>query len=229
MKKVLICGQSQMNRLRIRGALEANSPFQFEEVPSLDEVSEVLADKNKNLLLLDITTLTANECEGLNQLRAMGFSSPILILAEDISVSGLRLTLIKMGVQVLYKPFEDKELVGITRKLVRTKRILPQQKHKRYRTNQLAEIETLQTGEKITTDMYNLSMGGAYCEMEAPPQYTLGDLIRLKIPEGNDDYRHIINAKIVWSTKRGRFTGRHGVGIQFVRIDDVYRDLISKI
>jgi hypothetical protein len=90
----------------------------------------------------------------------------------------------KYRLNFLQKPFDDKELIGLVRKLLMTKQI-PQQLYKRFRTNQLASIENLADGSRLDSNMYNLSKGGVYCEFSAEPRFAVGDVVRMKVPFGN--------------------------------------------
>ncbi|MEL4881570.1 hypothetical protein AAEH85_21705, partial [Shewanella algae] len=75
----------------------------------------------------------------------------------------------------LEKPFELKTFKGLARKLITAKSV-PQQQHRRYRTWQAAKLETFITGESFHSEMFNLSMGGAYFELPKKPAVSVGDL-----------------------------------------------------
>src|SRR5690606_34559234 len=107
-------------------------------------------------------------------------------------------------------------------------RRVPKQLYPRFNTNQIAEIETLEDGGNLLTSMYNLSKGGAYCEFDSPTPVTVGDMVRVRIhlDEKNSDYA--INAKVIWTTAKGRFSGRFGCGMKFVSSRDIYKTLLSK-
>src|SRR5690606_24744522 len=114
-------------------------------------------------------------------------------------------------VHLLAEPYYEKNLIGIVRKLLISKRV-PKQMYRRFNTNQIAEVEELSSGASVLTSMYNLSKGGAYCEFEAADSLSVGDYIRMKvaIPDTNSEYT--FNAKVVWTTPKGRFSGRFGCG-----------------
>jgi Tfp pilus assembly protein PilZ len=108
-------------------------------------------------------------------------------------------------------------------------RRVPRQVHPRYNTNVLAQIESMVTGNPLLTSMYNLSKGGAYCEFDSDETFTVGDLVKLKVNLEDTKSDYDLSAKVIWTVKKGRFSGRFGCGFKFVSTQDAYHSLISKL
>jgi hypothetical protein len=117
---------------------------------------------------------------------------------------------------------------GLTRKLLTTISV-PQQQHRRYKTRQTAQLETFITGERYTTEMLNLSMGGAYFEAPEKPAIGVGDLLRLKIPGSAGSPERNIHGRIIWTTHKGPVLGGYGLGVKFIKSNDMYRQLMDKV
>ena len=90
-------------------------------------------------------------------------------------------------------------------------------------------METFVSGETLPSQIYNLSMGGAYCEFFTKTNVAVGDLVKLKVHLEDVGRQHAVNAKIVWVTRNGPCTGGQGAGMKFVKYDDVYRQLMEKV
>jgi hypothetical protein len=110
-----------------------------------------------------------------------------------------------------------------------TTKAVPQQQHRRYRTRQSAHLETFITGEAFQSEMFNLSMGGAYFELTRRPAVGIGDLVRVKIPSADQEHDHHIHGRIIWTTHKGPNIGGHGLGVKFIKTNDMYRQLIDKV
>ena len=93
---------------------------------------------------------------------------------------------------------------------------IPQQVHPRFITNQKAVIESAYSGDAVTSSMFNLSKGGAYCEFEADESFRIGDVLRIKIQLNDMNLERVMNAKLVWKTRRGSYSGKPGIGVKFI-------------
>lgn len=187
-----------------------------------------LREKVYNLFIVEVGEASDAKIRLLEELRSEGFNFPILVVAKRIGVMGAERLHFMPDVHLLVEPFYEKNLIGIVRKLLISKKV-PKQMYRRFNTNQIAEVEELSSGSSVLTSMYNLSKGGAYCEFEAQDSLSVGDYIRMKvaIPDTNSEYT--FNAKVVWTTAKGRFSGRFGCGFKFVSAKDTHRAMMSKL
>ena len=124
----------------------------------------------------------------------------------------------------------ESKFLGMARKMMKTKHI-GAQVHKRYLTNEKALIEMIKDGKQIGSDMYNLSRSGAYFEFDHKDnfKFNTGDVVRMTVSLDTVQRSHDLSAKIMWTTQRGRYSGRQGVGLKFIKGDEVYKQLLSNL
>ncbi len=166
--------------------------------------------------------------KALTQIRRHGYSFPLLIATEKLTPTWVHFLQGLQDVHILVAPFNDKALVGLARKLLLARRV-PKQIFRRFNTNQLAELESLSSGNSVLTCMYNLSQGGGYVEFDSADPITVGDLLKIRVALEQTEKQYALNAKVIWTTPKGRFSGRFGCGFKFVTNQDAYRSLISKL
>lgn len=223
MQKILVQSSTIAEAEAIKSVIEKRLPYDVRISTSFQETEEQLSTLPYQLFIYDSETLTPEQLNQVKEVKALGFSQPILILATTVpSISD------KQKITVLQKPFEPKALQGITRKLL-IQRSIQQQMHRRFRTQQKAQIETFLNGEVFETQMYNLSRGGAYCEFpELPRALGIGEIVRLKVRIDECEKSYTMNARVVWTTRKGAYSGVPGIGVKFVKQSDVYRHLLEK-
>jgi Tfp pilus assembly protein PilZ len=228
MQKVLLDCRSLEDARTLKNYIEREMPY--EAVLSFDpiETQSILGNQSINLLVFQTGILRDGDLDRVRHVRQSGFGSPILTITDrvgELSVSGLAE---KQKAYFLEKPFELRTFRGLTRKLM-TAKAVPQQQFRRYQTRAVAHLETFITGESISTEMFNLSMGGAYFEINEKPPLGIGDLIRLKIPHSGEARDHHIHGRVVWMTHKGSNLGGFGLGVKFIKANDMYRHLIEKV
>jgi hypothetical protein len=151
-----------------------------------------------------------------------------LIVADSLKVHNFLSNVDRLKSLYLPKPFEFKALRGITQKLVVT-RAVPQQMHRRFRTQQTAILEAFASGESLATEFYNLSVGGAYLEFsDSKPRLGVGDLVRFRVNLSDVEREHSVNARVIWTTRKGVHHGGFGCGVRFIKGGDIYRQLIDR-
>lgn len=227
MQKILLHCNSISEAETLRVALETRLPYPVHL--SFDEKTALSIVQNRaiHLLAYETNEFSEKDLDFTMSLKRAGFNAPTLVLSEKVGPDKL----IDTGDQKLFflgKPFDEKAFVGVAKKLM-VSRTLVQQKHKRYPTLQSAILETFLSGEMLPSQICNLSAGGAYCEFLGKIGVSVGDLVKLKIrlQEVNRDY--VMNAKVVWLTRNGSSIGGIGVGVKFIKYDDIYRQLMEKV
>jgi Tfp pilus assembly protein PilZ len=228
LQKVLLDCRSLEDARILKNYIERELPY--EVIVSFDpaETSSIVGNRPVHLLVLQTGLLREAELTRIKLIRESGYTYPILTLADrlmDLAVSSYAE---KYKAYFLEKPYELKTFKGLVRKLM-TAKAVPQQQHRRYRTRQTAQLETFITGETFQTEMFNLSMGGAYFEVSKRPNFGIGDLLRVRIPIAEQEKEHQIHGRIVWTTHKGVATGGYGVGVKFIKSNDMYRQLIDKV
>lgn len=171
----------------------------------------------------DLTTI-----DMLQEIRDLGQRFPLLIAADKASEVVAPWVKNEHDIHVLLTPFNERGFLGLTRKLIAVRRV-PRQTFRRFHTNQIAEVENLGSGGSVLTCMYNLSQGGAYCEFDSQDGVNVGDLIKVRVNTTEKETEHVLNAKVVWTTPKGRFSGRAGFGFRFVSQREANQALLSKL
>lgn len=211
----------------MRLALETKLPYPVHL--SFDErtARAIVENKAIHLLAYETKRFRKEDYEFTMNLRKQGFNSPALILADELRFDRF---LGKEDHRLFFlpKPFDERSFVGVARKLM-VSRTITQQRFKRFPTQQTATMETFMSGETLPSQIYNLSMGGAYCELFGRCNVSVGDLVKLKVHLEDLGRQHVMNAKVVWMTRNGPCTGGQGVGMKFVKYDDIYRQLMEKV
>lgn len=211
----------------MRLALETKLPYPVHL--SFDErtARAIVENKAIHLLAYETKQFRKDDYDFTMDLRKEGFNAPTLILADDLRFDRF-LGREDHRLFFLPKPFDERAFVGVARKLM-VSRSITQQRFKRFPTHQIATMETFMSGEVLPSHIYNLSMGGAYCEFFGKSNVSVGDLVKLKVHLHDLGREHVMNAKIVWITRSGSCTGGQGAGMKFVKYDDIYRQLMEKV
>lgn len=191
------------------------------------ETETIVANRTVHVLVLRLEHLRTSDLERIQTLRNVGYAYPILIIADSLGDRDLTGPIERLKISCLEKP-EQKTLGGVVRKLMSNKNI-SQQMFRRYHTQQPASLETFISGEVFETQMCNLSVGGAYFESDQKPSINIGDLLRVRIALSDVDKEHNVHGRVVWTSYKGRSNGCYGLGIKFIKSNDIYRQLIDKV
>ena len=227
MQKILVISESTQVSSDMKRILEEQLPYAVFTAFDIPSARTQLDSKVFNLTVIDQAEVTDNMMKLIDWLRTTSYSFPILIHTEKVPPQLLGKLNLLHDIHMLIKPTVDKSIIGLVRKLLVAKRV-PKQQYRRFNTNQIAQMEALSSGDSLLTSMYNLSKGGAYFEYDGHAPLTIGDLCRVKVFISDTNNEFTFNAKVVWTTPKGRFSGRTGCGIKFVNSKDTYRSLLSK-
>lgn len=228
MQKVLIYSPDVWSLESVRACMEVN--FENPISTAVDEASlkKELEKSVFHLGIFRLEEIDQKTLQRISQMRSMGYKFPLLIASDKVTAR-FSDTLTKLpGVHILSTPYRDVNLLGLTRKIFSAREV-PRQYFRRYYTNQIAEIESMGSGSSLLTCMYNLSEGGAYCEFEKSEEVGIGDLLKLKVDKEDLNSQHILNAKVVWTTEKGKFSGRFGCGLRFISQKEVYQSLMQRL
>ena len=229
MQKLLIHSQGSIEHgEQIKSFIETRLPYEVSISFDRQMTQDLLAQRSINMLLFETNKFVEADLQLLKDVRTSGFVYPNLIVAESIEVPNFLPWAEKFKTHLLNKPFEFKALRGITQKLMLA-RTVPQQMHRRFRTQQNTVLETYLTGEVISSQMFNLSVGGAYFEFTGKPRVAVGDLVRLKVNLNDVSREHCVNARVIWTTRKGLNGGGPGAGVRFIKGHDIYRQLMDKV
>jgi Tfp pilus assembly protein PilZ len=227
MQKILIVGDTEAACYDMREKIEGQLPYELHHCLNLNGVKDQLATKVFSLVLMNQILFNEKSLTLIDYLKNSGHALPVLVLADKILQEYQKRLNLLLDIHILMRPVLDKNITGLVRKLLQV-RSVPKQIYRRFNTNQMAQMEGLASGDNLLTSMYNLSKGGVYCEFESPSRVTIGDLFRMKVCLDETSSEYTFNAKVVWTTPKGRFSGRTGCGMKFVSAKDTYRALLSK-
>lgn len=228
MQKILLFSEMGKGTSPVGDAIERSLNHQVFTANDMNELNNRLRDKLYHLFIYEVGEATEKTLAFIHSLRSEGFSFPMLVVASRAGYNTQEKFNLLPDVHLLMRPFHEKNLIGIVRKLLISKKV-PKQMYRRFNTNQIAQLEALASGSSLLTSMYNLSKGGAYCEFEATENLSVGDYVKVKVSIPDTSSEYTFNAKVVWTTPKGRFSGRFGCGVRFVSAKDAYRALVSKV
>lgn len=228
MQKLLLEFQNLDDARLVKKDFEKELPFEVVVALNSRETSKILSNKAIQLIVMQSKEFTQVQVDRIHELRRTGFSYPILVIQDKASSFSEKFSVEEARVNFLEKPFELRTLRGLTRKLMTARNVIRQQ-FKRYRTDQKVAIETFISGENVETKMFNLSMGGAYFEVPKKPGLGVGELLRLKFQLDHLNKEHQIHGRIVWTTPKGHSGGGYGIGVKFIKSEDIYRHLLQTV
>jgi response regulator RpfG family c-di-GMP phosphodiesterase len=227
MQKLLFYSTSNEGLGFYLDSIERKLAVQSTVVKNENAVKLRLEEKVFHLFILDVNTVNEATVSLVHDIRDRGFNVPVLIVANSATQDQFVDLLNMSQVHVLLRPFHEKGIIGIVRKLLISKAV-PKQAFRRFNTNQIAQIERLTSGNEMLSNMYNLSRGGAYCEFDANEVLVVGDIIKMKVALNDLKAEHTFSAKVIWTTRKGKFSGRFGCGVRFVNSNDIHRLLLAK-
>lgn len=190
---------------------------------SPQQVSQFI-DRSIKLVVINLQHFRPAQKEMIKSLRSVGYLGPIMIVARPHSPELIRECEKLENVSFVEKPFETRDLVGIAYKLLQTRNV-KQRIFRRYRTDQSAQIQ-LYTNEEMQAQalVSNLSKGGALLEGVFSEIFKVGELLRVQFHLNELDRLYSVPARVVWKKDQ---KGHEGLGIEFVRNEDVYKFLMS--
>jgi hypothetical protein len=201
--------------------------FEFKDVKlaSVHTAGLVMSvDRLTAAVILNLNEWTPKEAIMIQELRRVGYVSPILVTAKADPVVVNKDLRLMNDVVFLPKPSDVKDLLGIMRKLLLTREV-PQQKHRRFPTQQDAELEIEATGGRMVTRVRNLSKGGAYLEFLTPSPLKVGEFVKVKLELKDLQRVYTLPAKVVWSNRHG--SRGLGIGVEFTGRGDVQRSILG--
>jgi Tfp pilus assembly protein PilZ len=228
-QKILIHGESTNEIMSISSVLEANMSSALIASNRIERSIELVSQDNFNLLVFECGKFDSLRAQAVQQFRASGYNQNILLVTEEVDhLETFIKNQTKNRIHLLMKPVSEKDLFGLSKKLIHSRKI-PQQVFKRFRTDQSIKVEPLLKGDAFVSKMFNLSKGGAYFEFNGEIPLGTGDLLRLHIPLMDVSKSHVLNGRVVWTTRAGKYTGQGGIGVRFLNAKDTHRHLLEKI
>jgi DNA-binding NtrC family response regulator len=225
--KILLVGYQSDAIQEMYDLLYRNRLYQIIRVQSHEQMVQKLAAQNISLTILDQDILNVERMNQAKNLRMAGYGTPLLVVAKAISVQAKEISKTMNRIALLEKPFENKDFIGITNKLISGREVTTQQ-YKRFFTNQHAVIEPVGGGSRYSSFIRNLSKGGALLELHESTQDDIRGLVRMNVVLDQLQRAYEVNARVVWNSKRGAGKSQT-IGVEFIQAKDVYRNLLGNL
>lgn len=227
MSKILLVGYQSDSLQEMYNLLSSSKLYQIIRAHSNEQMIQRLASQSISLTILDQDILNLEKMRQAQNLRASGYGTPILLVSKAISHQAKEASRKMRRVVLLEKPFQNKEFLGITNKLV-SGRDVSLQEHRRFFTNQTAILEQVGSHLQYATQIKNLSRGGALLEIAHTDQVDIRGVVRMNIVLDEIQKAYEVNARVIWNSKRDS-TGTREVGVEFIQAKDIYRNLLNNL
>ncbi len=171
------------------------------------------------------TNMNMNIYQQILSWRKKGCLSSVLLLSKIADDSLMKTVESTNNLVILEKPYLDRDLKGITEKLINVGKI-NQRKFRRYEVQQTVSLSSYKSGFIASeTAVRNMSLGGL-CIGGGIEGLKEGDLLRVDFHLDKIKARRAVNGKVVWvATENDEVLA----GLEFVKDSDVYGHLLSDI
>jgi DNA-binding NtrC family response regulator len=214
--KILLISRAGEETNTLKRELKRQETYSVDLATTPNQAIDTITQDRVDLVIFNTEIFTKKKLQLSNDIKELGQNFPVLILANSVMADTFHELEKTMGTVFLEKPFDIKDLFGLTEKLVGG-RDVHQRIFRRFQTNQEASFARPPAMDLETTiRIRNLSQGGAYFEYEGRPNVTVGDQIFMDIPLQQLSRRYRMKAKVVWTTPPTAI-GRNGLGVEFVR------------
>lgn len=226
--QILLIGRRSEEVVGLKYMFARNSGYEVELVSVAQKAIQRLTRRDVDLCVFNFDLFTKEKIKMATDLRTLGYEFPVLVLSRIIATDAYEAIKEMQGTILLEKPFEQKDLLGISEKMIKGAQVA-QRVQRRFYTNQKAFLSGFGADTKTDAKLLNLSRSGAYIEHKGGASPGKGELIQLNV-QLNEVYREYnVNARVVWSSNRGVWGLGRGLGVEFIKTQDIYRDLLNKI
>lgn len=156
--------------------------------------------------------------------RKRGCLSSVLVLTKVNDENIIQTVESTNNMVILEKPYVDRDLCGITQKMLQADKI-KQRKFRRYNVNQTVALSSYKSGFNSQTNVCNMSLGGL-CLTGSLEGLQKGDLLRVDFELDKIKTHRTVNGKVVWTTNDNN---EPQAGLEFVKDADVYSHLLNDI
>lgn len=184
------------------------------------------AHERMAVVVINLPEWTPSEVRYIRDTRAGGYAGPILVVAKATNPKVMRALKAMHNVVYLEKPFAEKDLTGILRKMLMA-RVVAQRIHRRYMTNEEGAVEFYGKNDSFVSRVCNLSKGGACLEFAAATPIRAGDVVRLKVELRDVSRVYLVPARVVW-THRSAERGGVNAGIEFIGAPDIQKTMMNE-
>lgn len=210
MSEILLIGNPEKEISQLRSSLEHN--FKDYKVrytkPDKDSIQDHLSGSTK-MTVFNLGQLPKESPEHIQTIRDMGYSDSILMLAglnDPKDLSEIQKT---DDVTVLPKPFENNDLIHLSRKILNDEKVC-QRRYPRFSMDEVVGLEAFGVSGKVGARMLKLSKGGALLKLEGFSELYIGDIIQVHVQLRELERYHRMTAQIVNTEEDEKIlTGEH--------------------
>lgn len=184
-----------------------------------------VVDAKYSVVILSLQHFKSSQKDLIKQIRTSGYFGPILITARPHSAESVRELERMENVVFLEKPFETRDLLGIVSKFIKSNHVR-QRIFRRYNTSTKAVVQPYTKEDRHEGTVCNLSKGGAFLVGKFDEEFKIGELLRLHISLNEVERQYTVPVRIVWKTNTDAAAG---LGVAFVKSDEVYQYLLSSL
>jgi hypothetical protein len=231
LKRVLIISTSLEEQNKIQGIAQYQNPgaLAIETTASFGQDITYWTTQAPDVLILQMPDDDLLQSYFFTKLRKdVSKNQPMIILCSTISSSLMQLSTEFSKVRMLKTPVEGFALYRGLIDLLADYKQGQRQVHPRYLTDQKIEIHSDFFDGRMTGQMKNLSLSGAYFESEDKTfEVQVGDFIKLSIFIGQPPKQYVFDVRVVW--RKDQNSGAAGFGVTFVDKEEVYNHLLKHL
>jgi hypothetical protein len=155
------------------------------------------AELNPSIVILSLPEWSPEHVSSITALQRLGYNGPILMPVEDSATWMKKVTTTPglEAVKLLERPFEDAQLVGFARRLLRAQSVMFRA-HRRHPTNHTALAYLDQNRHQCVVK--NISVGGACLKFDGIPSVQKGDVLSLDIHIGTSNSSYNVQGRVAW-------------------------------
>ena len=222
--KVLTVGNSTPALKKIHNQLSPlkdDSDLSF-EMAKPGSIASALRD-GVNILIYDAGDMKPLMTILIQEIRKMGFSGPIVILAtvpQGMDVSEFHKL---KNLHIVEKPYVQMQILGVVRNCI-SNSDAKTRRFKRFDVKENAVIETYSSDFRLETTINNISQNGVRIEGDLAG-LNKGDLLRLHFNFDKIKKERVMSARVVWKKVDG--DNKEEAGLEFVSQKTVYKYLLD--
>ncbi|PIT99232.1 MAG: hypothetical protein COT74_09490 [Bdellovibrionales bacterium CG10_big_fil_rev_8_21_14_0_10_45_34] len=220
---IVVAGSQELND-KVAEDLSRNRLYSIFLANSSIETIRMVQGQKPHLVILNFDVFTPKKKSLIVNLKEMGYSDSILVLAKFVSADSAEAITALDKCVLIERPYVANDFYGVVGKLV-SGHDVRQRVHRRFFTNQKAHIVPF-SGQEMNSILRNLSRGGALIEYDGTP-VEKGEILRVKVDLKDLSKSYNVHAKVVWSEPKD--SGPSTIGVEFIKAGDIYRNLLQKI
>lgn len=227
MKRVLFVSRLNEESVGLKREICRNPEFHVDMATTAQQALDEITTSRVDLCVLNMDTFHHRKLKLAEDFRSLGYRFPVLVLAETIGSDSLISVTALESTVLLEKPFEGKDLQGLTEKLSHG-RSVKQRVWRRFYTNTSAHMEPFQRNQSFNGRMRNISKGGAFMEYRGGVLRE-GDLVNVTVELREVQRRYNVAAKVIWTIPKSPWGEGRGAGLEFLSRAGVYQNMIQSL